>query len=76
MILASVAKLNMYIGDHVFDRVHEEFNTAQEEGLLSFEIDVHNMNDETRMDFMTAVSDLGYEIGYSANEEILEIWYE
>ena len=76
MIPAAVSKLNIYIGDPIFDRISEEFDAAQEEGLLSLELDVHNLEDEIRLDFMTALTVLGYEVGYSSEEELLEIWFE
>lgn len=76
MTLASISKLNIYLGDTVFDRVYEEFKAAQEEGILSLELDIKYLEDEIRLDFMTALVDLGYDVGYSSEEELLEIWYE
>lgn len=76
MMLASVSKLNIHIGDPVFDRLMEEFNAAQEEGLISLDLDVKRLDDEIRLDFMVALEDLGYEVGYSQDEEVLEIWHE
>lgn len=76
MMPASVSKLNIHIGDPIFDRLMEEFNAAQEEGLIGIDLDVRRLDDEIRLDFMVALEDLGYEVGYSQDEEILEIWYE
>ncbi len=76
MILASVSKLNLYAGDPVYDRIHEEFIAAQEEGLVHLDLDVKRLEDEIRLDFMAALEDLGYEVGYSPEEELLEVWNE
>jgi hypothetical protein len=76
MMLASVSKLNIYSGDTIFDRIYEEFRAAQEEGVLSIELDISNLENEIRLDFMTALVDLGYDVGYSSEEEVLEVWYE
>lgn len=76
MLLASVSKLNIHLGDPVYDRLIEEFNAAQEEGLLSLDLDINGLDDEIRMDLQIALSDLGYRAFYNANEEMLEISYE
>jgi hypothetical protein len=76
MMLASVSKLNIHMGDNTFDRVYEEFRAAQDEGLQQLDIDVTNLDDEMRMDFIIALEDLGYDVIYDANEEILDICYE
>lgn len=76
MIPAAVAKLNMYIGDPVYDRISEEFEAAQEEGLQSVELDVRNLEPEIRMDFVRALFAIGYEVEYNEDEDTLEIVYE
>jgi hypothetical protein len=76
MILAVVSKLNSYIGDPTYERVQEEFNSAQEEGLTDFELDVRRLEPEIRLDFMVALEALGYQVWYSQDEELLEVVYE
>lgn len=76
MIPAAVSKLNNYIGDPAYDRLREEFDAAQEEGVLDLEFDVSRLDNEIRLDFMAALVDLGYDVGYSADDEILEVWFE
>jgi hypothetical protein len=76
MILATVSRLNNYIGDTAYDRLREEFDAAQEEGQTDMELDVSRLEDEIRLDFMSALMELGYEVGYSSDEEILEVWLD
>lgn len=76
MMLASVSKLYIHSGDPVYDRIIEEIKAAQEEGLLSLDLDVMGLDDEIRMDLQTALTDLGYMAHYNPNEEMLEISYE
>lgn len=75
MILASVSKLNIY-SCPIFDRVKAEFDAAQEEGLISLDLDVKGLEREICMDFMFALEDLGYNAAYSEDEEVLEVWFE
>ncbi len=76
MIPAAVSKLNIHIGDPVFDRIMEEIDAAQEEGLISMEVDVNRLDAGIRIDLMIALEFLGYDVGYSEDEELLEVWYE
>jgi len=76
MINASVAKLNQYIGDTVFDRVMEEIDAAQEEGLSYFEVDVHNLDMNLKLDIVLALNEMGYEVELNDDAMILEVQYD
>lgn len=76
MLLAAVSKLKIHNGDPVFDRLMNELEASQEEGLLYMELDVNNLPDDIRIDLVCAMEALGYEVGYSEEEQILEVWYE
>lgn len=76
MVNASVAKLNQYSGDPAFERIREDFIAAQEDGAEHMELDTKNLEDEIRMDFMHALLTLGYDVGYSSEEQLLEVWIE
>jgi hypothetical protein len=73
MIPAVVSKLNMYTGDPVYDRVMEEINAAQEEGLESFDLEVDKLDDEIRMDLLEALDVMGYQVTYDNDAGIFEV---
>ncbi len=76
MINASVAKLNLHVGDPSYDRVIEEINAAQEEGLQSFDIDVHTLETSIIFDLSRALSDMGYLVDHNHDADTLEITYD
>lgn len=76
MILASVAKLNIHVGDPSFERIMEEIDAAQAEGLQSFEIEVHRMETSIVLDVSRALNDLGYIVDYDPDIGILEVQYD
>ncbi len=76
MISAAVAKLNIHVGDPGYDRIVEEINAAQEEGLGHFEVDVNGLDPDIRLDVVRALFDLGYSVDYNSDEELLEVEYE
>ena len=76
MILASVAKLNLHIGDPDYERVMEEINAAQEEGLQSFDIECHRLETSIVFDISRALADCGYLVDFDEHVGILEISYD
>ncbi len=76
MISAAAAKLNLHVGDPGYDRIIEEINAAQDEGLGHFEIDVNGLDADIRLDVVRALFDVGYSVDYNSDEELLEVVYE
>ncbi len=76
MILASVAKLNKYKGETYFDMVYSDLTASQDEGLSYFKLDVIHLDPEVRIDFMNALTELGYDVSYDDGEELIEAHYE
>ncbi len=73
MMLASVSKLNIHVGDPVYDRIKNDIDAAQEDGSQFFLLDAYRLEVEIRMDLIVALTDLGYDAEYDADADNIEV---
>ncbi len=62
LVHAKVAKLQKHLGDPSFDRVLAEIEAANNEGLEYFELEVHRLSDDARLDLLAALEALEYTV--------------
>ena len=77
MILhATVVKLNQYLDDEEFRRVMRMVEASLEEGLETFELELHKIDDIMRMDLIECFATQGYTIDFDEDSQILEVSIE
>lgn len=73
IVPAVVAKLNRYVGDSAFERVMRDIESANDEGLADYEVEVDTLEYNCKMDIVVAMEDLGYSVTYTPGDETLYV---
>jgi hypothetical protein len=73
IVHAKVSKLNRYAGDTSFERVIAQISAATDEGIEDFEVDVHQLETEPKLDLLDALEVSGYTVTYDQSEELFYV---
>lgn len=73
---AAVVKLNQYVGNEQFQRMMEEIEAAQLEGLSEFEVDVKLLAEDEISDVIMALDVCGYTTVFNQDTFLIEVQYD
>lgn len=76
MILhARVARLYKHLHDPEFARVMRHIESASDEGLETYELEVDRLDEGSKIDLLEALDVMGYSVNYVPDEEIFYVSY-
>ena len=73
IVHTSIAKLYKHLHEPEFSRLMRQIEAAQEEGLDSYELDVHPLDDDMRLDLLAALETTGHDVIYDTEREMFEV---
>lgn len=71
---AKIVKLQKYTGSPSFDGVMRQIESANEEGLEDYEIEVHKLAEQEKLDLLDAFEAMGYGVTYSIGSELFHVF--
>lgn len=73
IVHARVAKLYQYLHDEEFSRVMRHVESALDEGLEAFDLEVDKLDDDIRLDLLEALETMGYTVVYDNHAQTFEV---
>lgn len=74
LLPAAIVKLRCLADNNdEFAKVYNQIESAFTEGLDSIEVETIKLNADDKMDLMTALEDLGYEVDESYGEDLIYV---